>query len=183
MATAVVSKPSKWLSHKTLKLISFPRLLSKPSSSSPSPSLCNNQEKLEQVFNHLDADKDGRISSQEISAYFASIGESVSDEEAGKVIKEFDMNGDNYLELGEFVRLMEAGGKEVDDDIRRAFEMFEVDKGCGYISPRGLQLMFNRLGYLKSQDECAIMIGVFDLDGNGVLDFNEFHHMMTTTAT
>lgn len=95
------------------------------------------------------------------------------------VIAEFDENGDELLEFGEFVKLMEREG-EVDEDLKRAFALFEVDRGCGLITPRGLQQMLNRLGDSKSYHECAAMIRAFDLDGDGVLDFHEFRHMMTS---
>lgn len=130
------------------------------------------------MFGHFDSDGDGRISVEELRAYFQSIGESMSHEEAERVIGDFDVDGDNLLEFQDFVQLMEQGS-EVDDDLKRAFQMFEVEKGCGFITPKGLQQVFNRLGDSKTFQECVSMIRVFDLDGNGVLDFHEFHRMMT----
>ncbi|KAL5777921.1 hypothetical protein ACOSP7_010847 [Xanthoceras sorbifolium] len=184
MATAMVSKPSKWFSNKTLKL-SLPRLLrSKSKSSSPSsptpltPRNDSKEEQLQQVFRHFDTDGDGKISAEELKSYFASIGESMSDDEVQGVIKDFS-NSNNLLEFREFVRLIMEGHNEVDDDLRRAFEMYEADKGSGCITPRGLQRMLNRLGDVRSHEECVAIIRVFDLDGNGVLDFHEFHHMMS----
>lgn len=101
----------------------------------------------------------------------------MSQAEVQRVIKDFDEDGDNLLEFGEFVKLME-GNNAVDDDLREAFEMYEVDKGSGCITPSGLQQMLNRLGDVRSYEECVAMIAAFDLDGNGVLDFHEFHQMM-----
>lgn len=103
----------------------------------------------------------------------------MSPSEAQSVIAEFDENGDELLEFKEFVKLMEREG-EADEDLKRAFQMFEGDGGCGWITPKGLQQMLNRLGDSKSHHECASMIRAFDLDGNGVLDFHEFRHMMTS---
>ncbi|EOY14672.1 hypothetical protein QUC31_000153 [Theobroma cacao] len=186
MEIASISKPIKWFSNKSLRL-SFPRLRSKSKSSSslpsptvirpPTPNISTKEEDLQVVFRRFDSDGDGKISSEELSAYFASIGDYVSRQEAQRVIKDFDNNGDNRLEFNDFVKLME-GGNEGDDDIKRAFEMYEVDKGCGCITPVGLQQMLNRLGDVKSYEECVAMIRVFDLDGNGVLDFHEFQQMM-----
>ncbi|CAI0435375.1 unnamed protein product [Linum tenue] len=111
--------------------------------------------------------------------YFASTtGEAMSKEDAEKVIGEFDGDGDGMLEFGDFVRMVDGDGKDLDGDLRRAFEMFEEDKGEGCITPRGLQRMLVRLGDRKSVDECSAMIRPFDLDGNGVLDFQEFQRMM-----
>lgn len=189
MATAIVSesKPHKWFSPNNFKL-NLPRLASKSKpqsqsktliSSSPTKTL-SKQEEYGHVFRHFDSNGDGKISSEELRAYFASIGESMSSEEAKTVVREFDNNGDDLLDLGEFVKLIERDGGEGDDDLKRAFEMFELDKGCGCITPKGLQRMLNRLGDAKSYEECVSMIRAFDLDNNGVLDFHEFLLMMTS---
>ncbi|KAK8513907.1 hypothetical protein V6N13_005095 [Hibiscus sabdariffa] len=183
-----ISNPSKWFSNKGLRL-SFPRFRSKskpsttfqlpspPAAPPPTIHSATREEVLQEVFRRFDSDGDGKISSEELSAYFTSIGDNVSKNDVQRVIRDFDDNGDDLLEFKEFIKLME-GGNESDDDIRRAFEMYEVDKGCGCITPIGLQQMLGRLGDAKSYQECKAMIGVFDLDGNGVLDFHEFQHMM-----
>ncbi|XP_022772169.1 probable calcium-binding protein CML41 [Durio zibethinus] len=186
MEMASISKPTKWFSNKGLRL-SHPRLRSKSKSSSslppsptvPAPTQLNStkEKELQEVFRRFDSNGDGKISSEELSAYFASVGDNISREEAQRVIKDFDNNGDKMLEFKDFVKLME-GDNEGDDDVKRAFEMYEVDKGCGCITPVGLQQMLNRLGDVKSFEESVAMIQVFDLDGNGVLDFHEFQQMM-----
>ncbi|XVF73682.1 hypothetical protein PTKIN_Ptkin13bG0002200 [Pterospermum kingtungense] len=188
MEIANISKPTKWFSNKGSRL-SLRRLLSISKSSSsfpppphPPPTLNNTkEEELQEVFRRFDSDGDGKISSEELSAYFSSIGDSLSREEAQRVIKEFDNNGDNLLEFKDFIKLME--GDNDGDDIKRAFEMYEVDKGCGCITPVGLQQMLSRLGDVKSYEACVAMIGVFDLDGDGVLDFHEFQEMMKVYST
>ncbi|QCE16584.1 probable calcium-binding protein CML41 [Vigna unguiculata] len=137
---------------------------------------------LKDVFDHLDVDKDGKISSSELTDYFASVGESVSHKVAERVINEFDSDGDELLDFGDFEKLMKQDeSKDVEDVLRSAFEMFEVEKGCGCITPKGLQQMLRQLGDVKSHDECVAMIRPFDLDGNGFLDFHEFQQMMSPT--
>lgn len=204
MASATVSKSSKWLfSNKNFFFfkLSFPCLTTRSTPKSLLPatdddinnttctpplirSISNvvyNDDKLKDVFDHLDVDKDGKISSKEIIDYFASVGESVNDRVAKRVINEFDSDGDELLDFGDFVRLMkqEDNNGELEDILRSAFEMFEVEKGCGCITPKGLQQMLRQLGDVKSHDECAAMIRAFDLDGNGFLDFHEFQQMMS----
>lgn len=123
------------------------------------------------------------ISCQELQSYLESVGESMSHDEVERVIKDFDNNGDNLLEFQEFVRLVEVNNdnnNEADDALRGAFQMFEADKGSGCITPRGLQQTLHRLGDVRSHEDCVAMIRVFDLDGNGVLDFHEFRQMMAS---
>ncbi|EXC07319.1 putative calcium-binding protein CML41 [Morus notabilis] len=185
MAAAIVSnsKPHshKWFAPSNFKLV-LPHFgsKSKPQVPSTATKIRSIQEDYQKVFRHFDANGDGKISSEELCTYFASIGDSMSSEEAQIAVTEFDGNGDNFLAFKDFVRLMERDQGEANDDLKRAFQMFEADKGCGCITPKGLQRMLNRLGDAKSYQECISMIRVFDLDGNGVLDFHEFLHMMTS---
>lgn len=155
---------------------------SSSTTSSPlvSPKNSSKEEQLQQVFRHFDSNGDGMISCEELRSYLESVGESMSHDEVERVIKDFDDNCDNLLEFQEFVRLVEGNNEADDGDLRRAFQMFEADKGSGCITPRGLQHMLNRLGDVRSHEDCVAMIRVFDLDGNGVLDFHEFRQMMAS---
>ncbi|KAL1534895.1 putative calcium-binding protein CML41 [Salvia divinorum] len=102
-----------------------------------------------------------------------SIGDSVSREEAERII--------GQLQFEDFVRVMELreGDGDVVEVLRRAFEVYEEEKGSGCITAEGLRQVLRRLGDVKSVRECKATIGVYDLDGNGVLDFDEFSKMMT----
>ncbi|XP_059624688.1 probable calcium-binding protein CML41 [Cornus florida] len=182
--------------HKGLKLSTLPRLRSKSSSTLSSPSSSNTspitpkstaswEDELREVFRHFDRDNDGKISAIELRAYFGSVGEYMSHEEAQGVIDDLDTDGDSSIDFQDFMRLMKreggggcgcGGGDQ--DDLKAAFEMFEFEKGSGYITPKSLQRVLNRLGDSKSYDECVAMIQVFDTDGNGELDFHEFRQMM-----
>lgn len=136
------------------------------------------EDEFRRVFCFLDADGDGKISAEELRDYFDSIGECLSYDDAKRIIGEFS-NGSLLLGYGEFVRLMELRDGDGDVVLRQAFEVYEVEKGCGFITPEGLRQVLRRLGDVKSLQECKAMIRVYDLDGNGVLDFYEFYKMMT----
>lgn len=198
----VVPKHFGCFSHKSLRLslnsfksskYSSSSNLSSPSPRSPispnvtlAPKIGITNERddfLNQVFCRFDGNNDGKISALELRSYFASIGEYISHEEAQGVIDDTDSDGDNLIDFQDFKRLMtKRKGDEIiseeDEDIKAAFEMFEMEKGCGRITPKSLQRMLSRLGEPKSYDECVTMIQVFDMDGDGELDFNEFNQMM-----
>ncbi|KAI4314889.1 hypothetical protein L6164_027752 [Bauhinia variegata] len=190
MAEEKILKPSKWFSNKSLRL-SLHRRRSRSRSRSSNSTLGSDpvspctpkygcrEEELREVFRHFDGNGDGKISALELRTYFGSIGECLSQEEAQGVIHDLDSDGDNLLDFEDFTRLMKREGSE-DDDLRKAFEMFvwEKDTASACITPKGLQHMLHRLGDDKSYDECVAMIDAFDVDHNGVLDFNEFHQMM-----
>lgn len=145
------------------------------------------EDELKLVFGLFDADGDGKISASELRAHFGALGEHLSLVEAQGVISHLDADGDGLIDFNDFLRLMRVDGKdrgmndeekEEEEDLRKAFEMFEQEKGSGCITPKGLQMMLRRLGDEKSYDDCVAMIQVYDIDGNGVLDFHEFHQMM-----
>ena len=72
----------------------------------------------------------------------------------------------------------DAGTREEEGDrCREAFGMYEME-GRGCITPLSLQLMMSRLGSHLDVDERQAMIARFDLNGDGVLTFDEFKTMM-----
>ncbi|KAJ8772687.1 hypothetical protein K2173_027864 [Erythroxylum novogranatense] len=80
-------------------------------------------------------------------------------EELLKVFQQLDIDGDGKISGEELADYFASIGL-------RAFEIFKAQDIDGCITPRGLQ-------------KCETMIRAFDLDGNGVLDFDEFHQMMS----
>ncbi|KAM3351618.1 hypothetical protein ACQJBY_023520 [Aegilops geniculata] len=139
------------------------------------------QAELREIFRHFDRDMDGRISGRELGEFFASMGDG-----GAKAALELDAassgsGGDLMLGFEDFVRIVERKGGEEEEreDLRRAFEAFEAVKGSGRITPRGLQRVLSQLGDDSSVAECEAMIRAYDDDGDGELDFHDFHRMMS----
>ncbi|CAO2197486.1 unnamed protein product [Urochloa humidicola] len=141
---------------------------------------------LREIFRHLDRDMDGRISGHELWEIFASMGDGGVALAQG-LGAELDGAGgrdedDLMLGFDDFVRIVESksGGEEEErEDLRRAFQAFEAVKGSGRITPRGLQRVLSQLGDEPSVAECEAMIRAYDDDGDGELDFHDFHRMMS----
>lgn len=177
-------------SHKILS-VRLPRLRSKSSSSSQSspttpksPNISrrnsSREDEFREVFRHFDTDNDGKISAFELRAYFGSVGEHMSHEDAQEIIDELDTDGDSFIDFEDFKKMVvQKEGTGDDESLKAAFEMYEVEKGCGRITPKSLQRVLSRLGDPKSYDECVTMIQFYDTDGNGELDYHEFRQMMT----
>ncbi|XP_068653405.1 putative calcium-binding protein CML19 [Aristolochia californica] len=133
---------------------------------------------FERVFQYFDSDGDGKISPAELRSCTKSLGEELSVEDAEAVVEANDSDGDGLLGLDDFMRLMEVEGEEERrKDLVEAFGMYKME-GQGCITPKSLKRMLSRLGESKTIDECKTMISRFDIDGDGVLSFEEFTVMM-----
>jgi calcium-binding protein CML len=137
------------------------------------------------VFGAFDQDGDGKISEAELRLCMkAALGGDMSAKEVQALMATADTDGDGFLDEEEFVRLVEettAGTQDEERDrCREAFGMYEME-GRGCITPLSLKLMMSRLGLHLDVDECEAMIRRFDLNGDGVLTFDEFKTMMMTS--
>lgn len=138
-----------------------------------------NSTEFEHVLRYFDEDGDGKISPTELRNGVGMMGGELLFQEAEIVVEELDSDGDGLLSLEDFVGLMEAGGEEEKlKDLREAFEMYNDEEIGGFITPKSLRRMLGKLGELKSVEECRVMIDHFDLNGDGLLSFEEFRVMM-----
>ncbi|KAF7040361.1 hypothetical protein CFC21_050272 [Triticum aestivum] len=134
---------------------------------------------LRALFLSLDRDADGRISAAELRGCMrATLGEDVPAEEAEALVASADADGDGLL----CAAWAGDAGEEDDEQriraLREAFGMYEME-GQGCITPASLGRMLGRLGAERGAGECRAMICRFDLDGDGVLSFDEFKIMMS----
>ncbi|GAV65795.1 EF_hand_5 domain-containing protein, partial [Cephalotus follicularis] len=132
---------------------------------------------LQRVFNYFDGNGDGRISAAELQSCVRTVGGELSMEEAEAAIKSSDLNGDGLLDWHEFQKLMETSSGCEEEELRGAFELFDME-ASGCITPVSLKRMLSRLGESRSIKDCKAMIRAFDLNGDGVLTFDEFAIMM-----
>ncbi|KAG8053908.1 hypothetical protein GUJ93_ZPchr0001g29983 [Zizania palustris] len=133
------------------------------------------------LFAAFDQDGDGMISASELRLCMkATLSEDVSGEEAEQLVASVDADGDGLLCEAEFVRLVQTAEIEEEErcrGLREAFGMYEME-GEGCITPTSLKRMLGRLGSEQDIDDCRAMICRFDLNGDGVLTFDEFEIMM-----
>lgn len=150
--------------------------LSRLTSSSSSSSSEENGSCYERVFAYFDEDGDGRVSAAELQRAVRAVGGELTAEEAEEAVRLSDSDGDGMLGIEDFTKLMEGGKKE--DELREAFGMYAM-KGTDYITPKSLKKMLGRLGESTTTHNCKAMIRRFDLNGDGVLGFDEFKIMMS----
>ena len=110
------------------------------------------------------------------------VGEEPSEEELDTMMKEVDEDGSGEIEFNEFLALMAKRSKfgvsgSGGEDWMEAFKVFDKD-GDGYISPGKLQHVMVNLGENMSTEEVHEMVMEADLDGDGLINFDEFVKMM-----
>ncbi|XP_071729132.1 probable calcium-binding protein CML31 [Rutidosis leptorrhynchoides] len=133
---------------------------------------------IHQVFNYFDENGDGKITASELQNRLRKVGGDeiqLSDEEAEIAVRSSDADGDGKLGFDDFTKMMKES--EI-DELREAFVMYSVKNGS-VITPKSLKKMMLRLGQTATVNDCKVMIGRLDVNGDGVLDFDEFRAMMT----
>lgn len=66
------------------------------------------EEELREAFRVFDQDQNGFISATELRHVMTNLGEKLSDEEIGEMIREADVDSDGNINYDEFVKVMMA---------------------------------------------------------------------------
>lgn len=132
----------------------------------------NKRDEYQRVFSCFDKSQEGKVSVSTIERRVEAIksGKKAVPEETA------DPLTDKPLELEEFVKLVEEGEEEEKEkDLKQAFKMYQESEG---ITPKSLKRMLSLLGESKSLQECEVMISEFDINRDGIINFDEFRVMM-----
>jgi calcium-binding protein CML len=140
---------------------------------------------IQRVFSRFDADGDGRISPSELAAVSRAISPPPSSSHGGRevaaMMDELDTDRDGYIDLGEFAAFHSRDDREVEAELRAAFDVDDVD-GDGRITAAELAKVLARIGEGCPDEECNRMIASVDGDGDGYVGFEEFKKMMSRGA-
>lgn len=99
------------------------------------------------------------------------------------MVCELDANGSGSVEFGEFVDLMtrKVKSKEAEEELREAFEIFDID-GNGFITSRDLRQAMTKLGERLSNEEADEMIREADFNDDGEINIEEFIVLLTSNT-
>ena len=132
------------------------------------------------LFDFFDTNTDGQISIEELQVAMRASNPTLSLAEVLAMMKEADINKSNTIDRQEFMNIMlpklkqEMIGYERNlDDLRRLFKEFDADHS-NYLSRDELQQALARLGIILSQVQFDELMHEIDLDGNQVVDIDEF---------
>lgn len=136
---------------------------------------------LRQAFNLFDKDGDGHITAKELGVVMKSLGQSPTKEELRDMIQEVDLDGNKVIDFDEFCLMMAkmSYGADEDDEesYREAFNVFDKD-GNGQIDRAELRSVLTNLGENLTEEQINEMIEEVDINGDGLVNFEEFKAMM-----
>jgi calcium-binding protein CML len=136
---------------------------------------------LRRVFQMFDKNGDGRITKKELNDSLENMGIFIPDPELSQMIEKIDVNGDGCVDIDEFGALYQSIMEEKDEeeDMKEAFNVFDQN-GDGFITVEELRSVLASLGLKQGRtvEDCKRMILKVDVDGDGMVNFNEFKQMM-----
>ncbi|KAF8036617.1 hypothetical protein BT93_C2366 [Corymbia citriodora subsp. variegata] len=153
---------------------------------------------LRRVFATFDKNGDGLITMEELRESLRGLQICVSDADVEEAVAGSDSNGDGRIDLDEFCGFLESmsaigkatvdgggdcsggdgeGGEEA--ELKEAFDVFDRDRD-GVITVEELGRVLSSLGMSegKRAEACEEMIRKVDVDGDGMVNFDEFKRMM-----
>jgi calmodulin len=136
-------------------------------------------EEYKRVFNLLDKDGSGKISSSELSYGLRQLGVTMNSEEVNELVAETDLNKDGEIDFTEFITLISKSNKDLDveEELREIFMIFDRENK-GVITPAQIKYVMRCLQENFTDDEIDELITEGDRDGDGKLSFEEFSLIM-----
>ncbi|KAL5276839.1 hypothetical protein ACFFRR_002198 [Megaselia abdita] len=135
---------------------------------------------FKEAFMLFDKDEDGTISLSELGVVMRSLGQRPSELELRNMITEFDTDGSGSIEFNEFLQMMSKKmvGADGEFELKEAFKVFDKDND-GLISSSELRHVMMNLGERLSEADVDDMIKDADMDGDGMINYNEFVMILT----
>ncbi|KAG8062372.1 hypothetical protein GUJ93_ZPchr0003g16838 [Zizania palustris] len=134
---------------------------------------------LKEAFNLFDKDGDGVITSIELGTVLSSLGQNYTEAELQDMIKYADADLNGVIDFHEFLNVMAHKMPDAvsENAVREAFNLIDKDKN-GYICADELRQVMGNLGEKLTDQEVADMIKEADLDGDGLISYEDFVKLM-----
>jgi calcium-dependent protein kinase len=135
---------------------------------------------LRAIFKELDDSGDGRLSHEELKkGYQKFFSDSLSEMEFEALINKLDGDNSGFVEYEEFLRAtMDTESILTEKNLKLAFDFFDKD-GSGQLSAEEIKSVLGIISKDKDGGEVVKnIIREVDLNGDGVINYNEFRDLM-----
>ncbi|CEL99811.1 unnamed protein product [Vitrella brassicaformis CCMP3155] len=137
-----------------------------------------------EIFNLVDTDGGGSISTDELGKLMETLGIPTTQEELQLMVSEIDDNGDGEIDFDEFVKVMsrKVNADYTPDEVRRAFKVFSGDAPEGQIRVADLEKALITYGHEKlSEDEGRTLVSQLD-SADGMFNYTDYIQMMMLSS-
>ena len=134
-----------------------------------------------EIFNLVDRDGGGSISSEELGELMDTLGIDASPEEVQAMIAEIDEDGNGDIDFEEFVAVMsrKVSATYSADQVKSAFRVFESNTPKGYVRAETLIRALTTYGAEKlSLEQAHDLVSQLEMDSNGLINYQEYVGMM-----
>ena len=134
-----------------------------------------------EIFNIFDQNKDGYIKSSELGNMMRLVGCNPTEAEVKKLMQCYDKNNNGTIEFDEFITMLSSRKQEDsinEEDLINAFRSFDKDQS-GQISKTELKNVLVSMGEKLGDDEAEELVLEADVDGDGMINYEEFVKMIT----
>ena len=134
---------------------------------------------LKEVFRLIDKDNNGYINLKELETAMRALGFELIDFEIIELMKEYDKDGNDNLDLVEFIDLMNKKREEQKDeqDIIETFEALDINDD-GFLSKKKLKLLFENIALDIDEEMIEEFIQYADKDRDNRINLGEFMSFM-----
>ncbi|KAJ0039031.1 hypothetical protein Pint_23377 [Pistacia integerrima] len=143
-------------------------------------------KQLKDIFMRFDMDSDGSLTQLELAALLRSLGLKPSGDQLHVLLSNMDANGNGFVEFDELVSaILPNISEEVlinQEQLLELFRSFDRD-GNGYITAAELAGSMSKMGHPLTYRELSDMMKEADINGDGVISFNEFASVLAKSAT
>ena len=142
------------------------------------------KDQIKEAFQLFDSDSDGQLDVDEVFYAMKGLGfDDMTRDEVQRIFEKY--RGDNKsasrisfesFENAVYARMPEPGSRE---ELQKAFSLFDLNK-TGQITAETLRQVAKQLNEDPSDETLEDMIKAADLDGDGVVSFEDFESVMTS---
>ena len=132
-------------------------------------------DQIQAIFDDIDQNCNGRISTQELNTLFQKMGIKLSLNDVRRLVYQYDKDGSQDIDIEEF-RALIADVLEANKTYMEAYEIFTMFDANSdrLISREEVKDACKQLPRKLTDEEFEEFIKKLDADGNGVVDFDEF---------